>query len=85
MTTLQNRRMRGDLIETYKVLSDRDSIDWVKPLNLRKNVDISGPSSSVRGNRLSMRRESFSSRVRNIFCSWATFRDNFFVNMVVQT
>ena len=77
--------MRGDLIETYKVLSDRESIDWVKPLNLRKNVDISGPASSVRGNSLSMRRESFSSRVRNSFCSWATIRDNFFVNRVVQT
>ena len=85
LTTLQDRRMRGDLIETYKVLSNRESIDWVKPLNLRKNVDISGPALNVRGNSFSMRRESFSSKVRNSFCSWATIRDNFFVNRVVQT
>ena len=84
MTTLKDRRIRGDLIEMYKVMSSRESIDWVKPLNLRKNVDISGPAVSVRGNSLSMRRESFSSRVRN-FCSWATKRDNFFLNRVVQT
>ena len=60
MTTLKDRRIRGDLIEMYKVMSSRESIDWVKPLNLRKNVDISGPAVSVRGNSLSMRRESFS-------------------------
>ena len=66
--------MRGDLIKTYKVLSNRERIDWVKRLNLRKNVDISGPASSVRGNSLNMRREAFSSRVRNSFCSWATIR-----------
>ena len=28
LTTLQDRRMRGDLIETYEVLSNRESIDW---------------------------------------------------------
>ena len=77
--------MRGDLIETYKVISDKKSIDWVKPINLIKNVDISGPATSLRGNSLSMHRESFSSRVRNSFCSWATIRDNFFLNRVVQT
>ena len=78
LTTLQDRRIRGDLIEANKLLNNRDSIDWVKPLNLRKNVNISGPALNVRGNSLSMRRETFSSRVRNNFCSWATTRDNFF-------
>ena len=48
-------------------------------------MDISGPAVSVRGNSPSMCRESFSSRVSNIFCSWATTRDNFLVNRVVQT
>ena len=64
--------MISDLIKTHKVLSNRYSIDWVRSLNLRKNVDISGPALNVRGNSLSMRRETFSSRVRNNFCSWAT-------------
>ena len=77
--------MRGNLIETYKVLGDRESLDWVKPLNLRKNMDTSGSASSVRGNSLSMRKESFNSRVKNRLCSLATIRDNFFVNRVVQT
>ena len=61
------------------------SIDYVKSLNLRKNVEISGPAVSEHGNSLSLRRESFNSRIRNSFSSWATIRDKFFVNMVVQT
>ena len=85
LTTLTDRRLRADLIEMYKVTSSRESINWVKPLNLRKNVDISGPAANVRGNSLNLRRESFSSRIRNSFCSWATVRDNFFVNRVVKT
>ena len=48
-------------------------------------MDISGPALNVRGNSLSMRRESFNTRVRNSFCSWANTKDNFFVNRVVQT
>ena len=49
-------------------------------------MEISVPVASVRGNSLSMRRESFSSRIRNSFCPRATVRDNFlFVNRVVQT
>ena len=50
--------MRGDLIEMYKVMSSRKSIDWEKPLNLRKNVELSGPEVSARGESLSKGRES---------------------------
>ena len=60
------------------VMSNRESINWVKLLDLRKNVDISGPAGTVRGKSLRMRRDSFSLRIRNSFCSWATIRDNFF-------
>ena len=63
--------------------NSRESINWAKPLNLRKNVDI--PAANVRGNSLNLRIESFSSRIRNSFCSWEAARDNFFVNRVVKT
>ena len=72
LTSLKDRRLRGDIIEKYKVISSIGSIEWVKPINLRRNVDISGPALNVRGNSLSMRRESYSSRIRNSFCSLAT-------------
>ena len=76
--------MRGDLIEMYKVISIRDSINWVKPLNIKK-MEISGPNASVRRKSLSMCRESFSSRIRKSFCFWAFLRDNLFVNRAIQT
>ena len=47
-------------------------------------VEISGLAESVSGKSLSLRRESFSSRIRNSFCSLATIRDNFLMNRVVQ-
>ena len=52
LTTLKDRRLRGDLIEMYKVMSSRESDNWVKPLNLRKNMDISGPATNVLGNKV---------------------------------
>ena len=84
LTTLHDRRMRGDLIVTFKVLSKRESIEWVKSLYLRKNVDISGPALSVRGKSLSLQRELFSSRAIISFCFWETIRD-YFLNRIDQT
>ena len=51
----------------------------------KKKLEISLQAVSLRGNILSMCREHFSSRIRKIFWSWATIKDNFFVNSVVQT
>ena len=69
-----NRGLRGDLIEMYIVMCDRESINWVKLINLRKNVKISGPAANILGNFLKMRKDSLISRIRNIFFSWATIR-----------
>ena len=35
LNTLKDGRLRGNLIEIYNVLSSKESIDWVKPLNLK--------------------------------------------------
>ena len=37
LTKLKDRRVRGDLIEIFKVISSRDSFNWTKPLNIKKN------------------------------------------------
>ena len=66
MSSLKDRRLIGDLIEMYEVMSSRESIKWVKPLDQRKNVYISGPAESLHGNSLRIRRESFSSSVVNV-------------------
>ena len=66
-------------------MSSREIIKWVITLNIKKNVEISGPATIFHGNSLSMRRESLSLRIRISFCSWATKRGNFFLNRVFQT
>ena len=43
LTTLEERRERGDLIETYKILTGKENIDREKFFTLRDN-------SSTRGN-----------------------------------
>ena len=40
-------------------MSSREIINWVKPLNLRKNLDISGWAANVREKSLRMHKESF--------------------------
>ena len=55
MTTLKDRQVRGDLIE------------MVETADYKKKMVISGPAASVRGTSLSMRRESFGSRIRKQF------------------
>ena len=36
--------MRGESIEMFKVMSRRESINWVKPLSIKKKLEISGPT-----------------------------------------
>ena len=36
--TFKERRLRGDLIEMYMVMCGRESINWAKPLNLKKTL-----------------------------------------------
>ena len=44
-------------------MSSKESINWIKPSNLRESVYISGPADIVCGNSLRMWRESFSSKI----------------------
>ena len=39
LTTLEERRVRGDLIEMYKITTVLDKINWHKPLKFKKSQD----------------------------------------------
>ena len=69
----------------FKVQKGLEITEWVKPPLLTKNDGMLGPASSVRGNSLRLRRESFKSRLRNDFSQSVTVRHNFFLNRVVPT
>ena len=82
ITSLKDRRVRGDLIEMYKLIRGLDKIDKTKSPLLRTNIDFTGPAQMVRGNRLRLRREVPKSSARNTFASSVTQRHNFFTNRV---
>ena len=63
LTSLKDRRIKGDLIEMFKVQKDLEKIEWVKPPLLTKNNDLTG----VRANSIRLHRESFKSRLSNDF------------------
>ena len=56
-TTLNDRRIRGDLIEMYKVVNEQEHIEWVNFTKLRSNLEITGPAMEVNGNSRRIRRE----------------------------
>ena len=82
-TSLKDRRVRGDVIEMYKVERGLDEIEWTKTPVLKTDIDLVGPAQGVRGNRLRLGREAFKSRVKNKFAKSVTLTHNFFTNRVV--
>ena len=82
LTTLKNRRIRGDLIEMHNVISRRESIEWMKFLKSKEKRRYI--RTVWKQSKHAMGKQSFSSRIRKSFCSRATIRDNFFVNRIVQ-
>ena len=67
ITTLETRRLRGDLIQTYKIVNDHDNVN--KDLFFEKHVGITRGNSAKlvkRGNwRTQVRANAFSIRVVN--------------------
>ena len=66
MTTLETRRLQGDLIETYKILHGKEDIDSGQLFKFRVNDhDLRGHDFKVykQHNRLNIRKHFFSQRV----------------------
>ena len=84
MTSLKDRRLRGDFIEILKVQKGLEKFEWVKSPFLIKNKEITGPASGARGNTLRLYRESFKSRLINNFSQLVTVRHSFFLNKVIH-
>ena len=47
LTTLEERRRRGDLIETYKILTGKENIDCDKFFKFRDNANTRGNSMKI--------------------------------------
>ena len=80
LTTLEDRRARGDLIQMYKVLNGLESFNWFKgPRFAPLTQTRSSENNSVR-----LVRESFPARARNDFGHYVSVRHDFFLNRVSE-
>jgi hypothetical protein len=73
LTTLEERRKRGDLIYMFKITKGYESICW-------ENSQVQSDRASRKQN---LKRESFSSKRSNDFCREVSVRHNFFINRVI--
>ena len=74
LTTLEERRIRGDMIQNYKCLNGYNKIDWFNPNTVVSSVSLNGPASSIRGNKHRLNRQF----IRNF-----PQREHFFTNRIV--
>ena len=74
LTTLEERRVRGDLIQYYKCINGFNRVNWSKPNLGANSVGLSGPAGNIRGHKHRLNRQF----IRNF-----PQRENFFVNRVV--
>ena len=80
LTSLAERRKRGDLIQMYKVKNGLERIDWVEgPIWARQT---SSRNTSRNCHRLE--RELYPSKVYNDFRHFVTVRQEFFLNRVCE-
>ena len=80
LTTLKERRTRGDLIQMYKVRNELEDIRWFRGPQLAPHTN----NRSESHNNYRLLRENFPSRACNDFRHFVSVRHEFFVNRVVD-
>ncbi len=65
LTTLENRRIRGSLIDYYKIEKGYNIVDWHNPNTLTNSINIEGPAKSIRGTNHRLIRQNTMCAIRN--------------------
>lgn len=84
LTSLEERRKRGDVIQFFKFQNGLEIIDRNCFPKTAPSRILIGPAGATRGNSMKLVRETFAARSRNDFAHFTTVRDNFFSNRVVE-
>ena len=82
LTTLEERRDRGDLIQTYKLIKGLEQVDNHCIPKSAPHLGTSGPASALRGKN-NLVRESFRAKDNNQNCRATTIRHHFLTKRVV--
>ena len=75
LTTLVDRRTRGDLIQQYKIYHEFDNINWYSKQDYASSLATNGPASNVRGHNARLALENITQ------CNQ---RENFYLNRVAK-
>ena len=81
LTTLEVRRVRGDLIQMYKVRNGIEEINWYTG----PDYALPNQTRATARNDSSLRREIFPSKNRNNYSYFVSLRHNFFLNRVSES
>ena len=73
LTTLEERRTRGDLIQYYKINKSINVVKFIQPNQQMHSINSTGPTNSIRGSSHRLTRQ-FTNIVQ---------RENFFANRIV--
>jgi len=74
LTTLEERRIRGDMIQYFKCVKGFNKIEWFNPNTVTSSISLFGPASGIRGNKHRLNRQF----IRNF-----PQRENFFTNRII--
>jgi hypothetical protein len=74
LTTLKERRERGDAIQFYKLKNGFNTIDWYHPNSLTNSINTAGPASGIRGH---------NQRYQRQFTRNCPSRENYFTNRTI--
>ncbi|RNA20167.1 RNA-directed DNA polymerase from mobile element jockey-like [Brachionus plicatilis] len=75
LTTLQERRVRGDMIQLFKFYRGFNAVCWVKPMEHCNSLSQAGPAGNFRGHRR---------RLSGQVTTKCQQRANFFTNRVIN-
>ena len=74
LTSLSERRQRGDAIQFYKFKNGFNTIDWYHPNSLTNSINTNGPASGIRGHKQRYQRQ---------FTRNCPSRENYFSNRTI--
>ena len=78
ITSLEERRSRGDLIQTHKIVNGLESFDWYSGFQFVSDLC----TRSATSNSKRLKKEVFPSKACNDFCHFVDVRHKFILNRV---
>lgn len=86
LTSLEERRIRGDLIQIYKCLNGIEEVHWHTGPRFPTNPYGESAFRGCKGrNNRSLARECFPAKKANNYCHFVTVRHEFFLNRVTES